>query len=70
MYQATFDKHEFIHHKDKKRVGQPRKKWLQETMYNLYETHVKPYKDDDEDFNEFDQEHIRDLKEVAKARPF
>jgi hypothetical protein len=72
MYQATFDDMGIIHHLDKKRTGQPRKKWLQETMGHAFNQYVLPYLDEElqEDFNEFDPEHVQWLQEVAKQRLF
>jgi len=72
MYQATFNEAGIIHHLDRKRTGQPRKKWLQETMSHAFNQYVYPYLEEElqEDFNEFDPEHVQWLQEVAKQRLF
>ena len=71
MHQATFNKHGYIHHLDTKIVGQPRRKWIQETMKELFDIHFKPYQDDQElEFNEYNIQHINWLKEQADERFF
>ena len=74
MHQVTFNSQGVIHHLNKKRIGQPRKKWLHETMQHAYNTYVRPYIENDEDreyeFDPYFKQHMEWLKEVADERLF
>ena len=49
-------------------VGRSRKQWLQETMKEVFNQFVRPYIDEDEEFEEYDLQHMQWLKEIAAER--